>query len=99
MLKRLARNPSTASLTPATTNTENAISIWLDAMAQTMIGTRRMRARVIRLGILFGILTRRFPATGLILEKSCPQGGQTERYLHSPWEDGLRAIACRRNPT
>ena len=55
MLKRLARNPSTASLTPATTNTAKAISISLDAIAQTITGTNRMRQSV----MMFGMLTQR----------------------------------------
>src|SRR5437868_1632379 len=58
MLKRLARKPSTASLTPAMMKIANAISISLDAIAQTMIGTSRMRPSV----MMFGMLTRRFPA-------------------------------------
>ena len=53
--------PSTASLMPAIKKTANATSIWLDTMAQTMIGTNRMRPKV----MMFGILTRRFPAPGL----------------------------------
>jgi hypothetical protein len=40
------------------TKIANAISISLDAMAQTMIGTSRMRPNV----MMFGMLTRRFPA-------------------------------------
>ena len=68
MLKRLARKPSTASLTPATIKIANAISIWLDAIAQTMIGTSMMRPSV----MMFGILTRRFPATGPISQGSGP---------------------------
>jgi hypothetical protein len=62
MLKRLARNPSTASLTPATIKTAKANSIWFEAIAQTMIGTKRIRPSVMRLGMLFGMLTWRFPA-------------------------------------
>src|SRR5947209_12737196 len=52
MPKRLARKPSTASLTPAAANSRNANSIWFDAIAHTTTGTSRMRASVIRLGIL-----------------------------------------------
>src|SRR5215475_4254200 len=92
-LKRLARNPSTASLTPATTKTVNAISIWLDAMAQTMIGTRSMRARVMMFGIEFGILTRRFPATGLILNKIPPLEGDN-RALSTYSLGGRYASHC-----
>src|SRR3984893_17118507 len=40
------------------TKIANAISISLDALAQTMIGTSRMRPNV----MMFGMLTRRFPA-------------------------------------
>src|SRR5258707_1078382 len=39
MPKRLARKPSTASLTPAAANSRNANSIWFDAIAQTTTGT------------------------------------------------------------
>jgi hypothetical protein len=67
----LARKPSIASLTPATMKIANAISIWLEAMAQTMKGTRRMRPRV----MMLGILTRRFPAIGLISRKIRPLAG------------------------
>src|SRR5437588_8460613 len=52
MSKRLARNPSTASLTPAAANSRKANSIWFDAIAHTTTGTSKMRASVIRLGIL-----------------------------------------------
>ena len=52
MLKRLARKPSTASLTPATMKIAKAISIWFDAIAQTMNGTSRMRPSVMMFGIL-----------------------------------------------
>src|SRR5471032_2129639 len=59
MLKRLARKPSTASLTPATMKIANAISIWLDAIAQTMNGTSRMRPSV----MMFGMLNAAFPGS------------------------------------
>src|SRR5262249_24021846 len=52
MPKRLAKKPSTPSLIPAATNSTNAIVIWSDAMAQTITGTNRMRASVMRLGRL-----------------------------------------------
>ena len=52
----LSRKPSTASLMPAMTKIANAISIWLEAIAQTMTGTRMMRPSVIMFGILVGIL-------------------------------------------
>src|SRR3979490_1028143 len=52
MPKRLARKPSTASLTPAAATSRNENRIWFDAIAQTTTGTSRMRASVIRLGIL-----------------------------------------------
>ena len=54
----------------------NAISIWLDAIAQTMNGTSRMRPSV----MMFGILTRRFPATGLIFTKD-PALFSPDRFL------------------
>src|SRR4051812_26572932 len=59
ILKRLARNPSTASLTPATTKIANAISIWFEAIAQTMNGTSRMRPSV----MMFGMLNATFPGS------------------------------------
>ena len=55
MPKRLARNPSTASLTPATRNSMKAIHIVPDAIAQTTIGTSRIRPSVMRFGILKAI--------------------------------------------
>src|SRR4051812_42393554 len=58
MLKRLARKPSTASLTPAITKIANAISICLEAIAQTMIGTRMMRPSVMIFGILNSVASR-----------------------------------------
>ena len=70
MLKFLARKPSTASLTPAMMKIANAISIWFEAIAQTMNGTSRMRPSV----MMFGMFTRRFPATGLILRQIRPFG-------------------------
>jgi hypothetical protein len=54
-LKRLARKPSTASLTPATMKIAKAISISPDAIAQTLIGTRRIRVSVIMFGLEFGM--------------------------------------------
>ena len=58
MLKRLARKPSTASLTPAMTKIANAISIWLETIAQTMIGTRMMRPSVMIFGMLNSVASR-----------------------------------------
>ena len=52
MWKRLARNPSTASLIPATRNSAKATSISPDMIAQTTAGTRMMRPKVMRLGML-----------------------------------------------
>ena len=72
MLKRLARKPSTASLTPAITNSAKAISIWLEAIAQTMTGTSRMRPSVMMFG-MFNV--GRFPATGLIYAQIRPFAG------------------------
>src|SRR3569833_1396497 len=54
MPKRLARNPSTASLTPAARNNTKAIHIAPDEIAQTTTGTRRMRPSVMRFGMLKG---------------------------------------------
>src|ERR1019366_10430174 len=67
MLKRLARKPSTASLTPAPTNTTKAIHIVPDAIAQTTIGTNRIRPSVMRFGI-FKVIPASRPAPG------CPAG-------------------------
>src|ERR1700761_8602091 len=66
MLKRFARNPSTASLTPAITKIANAISISLEAIAQMMTGTRIMRASVMIFGILNSVVSR-LPARFLIV--------------------------------
>src|SRR4249920_872565 len=53
MAKRLARKPSTASLTPAATNSAKAIHMAPGvAIAQTTIGTSKMRPSVMRFGIL-----------------------------------------------
>src|ERR1043166_1841468 len=52
MPKRLARYPSTASLMPAARNRRNAASIQPVMIAHTMTGTERMRASVMRLGML-----------------------------------------------
>src|SRR5205085_2344833 len=52
MPKRLARNPSIRSLNPAMRKIAKATRIWFDAIAQTIKGTSRIRATVIRLGIL-----------------------------------------------
>src|SRR5215510_12744521 len=52
MPKRLARNPSTRSLKPATRNRMKAIRISPDVIAHRITGTARMRASVIRLGML-----------------------------------------------
>src|SRR3954454_8209900 len=69
MLNRLAKKPSTASLTPATTKIANAISIWLAAIAQTMNGTSRMRPSV----MMFGMLNATFPG-------SRPDFNQDQRF-------------------
>src|SRR5438445_1734940 len=52
MPKRLARNPSTRSLKPAARNRAKAIRVSPDVIAQRITGTARMRASVIRLGML-----------------------------------------------
>src|SRR5665213_2151693 len=52
MLKRLARKPSMASLTPAAKNSTKAIHMALDAIAHTTTGTSKIRPSVIRFGIL-----------------------------------------------
>src|SRR6185312_1620055 len=44
------------------TNTAKASAIWSEAIAQMMIGTRRIRPSVMTLGIVVGMLTQRFPA-------------------------------------
>jgi hypothetical protein len=61
-------------------------------MAQTMKGTKRMRPRV----MMLGILTRRFPATGLILRKIRPWRGEpVPLYIVLPESNfhGFRGIA------
>src|SRR6185437_667551 len=63
MWNRLARNPSTASLTPASTKSTKAANMAPDAIVQTTIGTSRMRASVMRFGILKSVPDRgRAPA-------------------------------------
>src|SRR5580700_7505417 len=52
MWKRLARKPSTPSLMPAARNRKKAMRIPSDVIAQTTIGTSRIRLNVIRFGIL-----------------------------------------------
>src|SRR5579883_1979389 len=98
MLKRLARKPSIASLTPAITKAVKATSIWLEAIAQTTIGTSRMRPRV----MIFGILTRRFPATRPY-DSAKPAPGNAEPVViyivhASPACEPLRGGEIRRNP-
>src|SRR5215471_20973472 len=59
MAKRLARKPSTASLTPAATNSTKAIHMAPGVeIAQTTIGTSRIRPSVMRFGILKAIPAR-----------------------------------------
>ena len=59
MAKRLARKPSTASLTPAATNSTKAIHMAPGVeIAQTTTGTSRMRPSVMRFGILKAIPAR-----------------------------------------
>src|ERR1700752_5299810 len=50
MPSRLARKPSTASLTPAARNSRKAKSISPDAIGPTMTGTSKIRAIVIKFG-------------------------------------------------
>ena len=52
MWKRFARKPSTASLIPATRNSAKATSISPDMIAQITAGTRMMRPKVMRFGML-----------------------------------------------
>src|SRR5215475_2857584 len=52
MPKRLARYPSIRSLKPAARNRAKAIRISPDVIAHRITGTARMRASVIRLGML-----------------------------------------------
>src|SRR6185437_3822385 len=58
MPNRLARKPSTASLTPAARNSTKAIHICPEEIAQTTTGTNRIRPNVIRFGILKGAPAR-----------------------------------------
>src|SRR3984957_10790464 len=59
MWKRLARKPSTPSLMPAARNRKKAIRIPPEVIAQTTIGTSRIRPKVMRFGIL-----KRGPGSG-----------------------------------
>src|SRR5579864_1509949 len=52
MWKRLARKPSTPSLMPAARNRKKAMRIPPEVIAQTTIGTSRIRPNVMRFGIL-----------------------------------------------
>src|SRR5215472_9969052 len=52
MCKRLARNPSTASLMPAARNKAKAMRISPSVIAQTTMGTSKIRPKVMRFGIL-----------------------------------------------
>src|SRR6516225_4759738 len=52
MWKRLARKPSTASLMPAARNSANAMRISPNVIAQTTMGTSKIRPKVMRFGIL-----------------------------------------------
>src|SRR5262249_7177600 len=91
MPKRLARNPSTRSLSPARRNKAKAILISPAAIAHTMTGTARMRASVMRLGILkLGLGSR-----------AAPGGGEAHQsFLSIAGYEPLRtARMCRRTPT
>src|SRR3954470_6672688 len=94
MPKRLARKPSTASLTPAAANSMKAISIWFDAIAHTTTGTSRMRASVIRLGIL----KRPAPATSPVLAHK-PGVTACQAPLRTTARRPLRHPAFRRRAT
>src|ERR1700745_2247631 len=63
MPNRLARKPSTASLAPAAKNNKKATRISPEVIAQITTGTSKMRARVMRLGMLtrFGAPARLSP--------------------------------------
>src|SRR6202046_5071051 len=67
MWKRLARKPSTPSLMPAARNRKKAIRIPPEVIAQTTIGTSRIRPKVMRFGIL-----KRGPGSGSY-SSCCPQ--------------------------
>src|ERR1700722_6086245 len=97
MLKRLARKPSTASLTPATTKIAHAISIWFEAIAQTMIGTSRMRPSVMIFGILNAALPGQRP--DFDVASSSLQGEPVPVYIvHAPPPcEPLHGSGIRRN--
>src|SRR5262249_17854324 len=80
----LGRKPSMRSLSPATRNTPKAICIWFDAIAQTMTGTSRMRASVMRLGILKPaprLMRLPVPAAGASFHPKCNAEYSGERAI------------------
>src|SRR5437016_6047180 len=74
MPKRLARNPSTRSLKPAARNRAKAIRVSPDVIAQRITGTARMRASVIRLGMLKPSPRPKNVPLELRLARSSPRG-------------------------
>src|SRR5215831_7171636 len=88
MPRRLARKPSTASLTPAIRKIRNAICIWPEPIAHTTTGTSKMRPIVIRLG-RFKTATPGLP----VPEHNQPDGNA--KGNRGEWSRGGAAI-CRR---
>src|SRR6187549_2662538 len=93
MPNRLARKPSTASLTPAAANSRNANSIWFDAIAHTTTGTSRMRASVIR----FGMLKRR-PRQQSLEKSDKPHAARCQAWLRTTAGRPLHALPFRLRP-
>src|ERR1700692_4447910 len=83
MLNWRARNPSTASVTPATTKTMKANSVLLVEINQMQSGTRKSLAMEMRLGMVIGWLISApaacfFQATHGIARRPCPGGGSPQ---------------------
>src|ERR1700747_1630165 len=99
MLNRLARKPSTASLTPAIRKIAKAISIWLEAMAQTMMGTSMMRPSVMIFGILNSVASGYRP--DVTKDPACCGGEPVLVYIvyAAIRCEPLHTGAIRRNPT
>ena len=97
MWKRLARKPSTASLTPAARNSTKAAHIAPDQIAQTTIGTSRMRPSVMRFGMLKGVPARRRAPASAAGNAPIPSaeyiGGRTiARLAISTYDPGARVL-------
>src|SRR5665647_430408 len=95
MSKRLARKPSTASLTPATTNSTKAIHMVPgDMIAQTTTGTSRIRPSVMRFGILKAIPALKTHPAGLAESTPFPTVEYNEPLTIARISIGCREAGC-----